>query len=208
MKPCKDSPEFKRAITVQKMRDCDAYTIANLIPSKELMFRAAMGIYRAAKWHGKVAIVCGSGNNAGDGYALACILKDSGISPTLFRISDKFSNDGKYYYDMAISKGVSDGDAINLNGFDIVVDCLLGTGFTGEPRGEYANAIKAINQSGAFVISADINSGLNGDTGKCVLAVKSDLTVSIGYYKVGMFIGDAPSLIKDLVNIDIGIVLI
>lgn len=208
MKPNKDSAEFKTAISVQKMRDSDAYTIANLVPSKELMYRAAMGIYRSAKWHGNIAIVCGSGNNAGDGYALACILADNGIASTVFRISEKFSEDGRYYYDSAMQKGVRDAASLCLDGFDIVVDCLLGTGFSGEPRGNYAAAINAINNSCAYVISADINSGLNGDTGEYVLAVKSDLTVSIGYYKTGMFSGNAPSLIGDLVNVDIGIVLI
>ena len=190
------------------MRESDAYTIANLVPSKELMYRAAMGIFNAAKWHGNIAIVCGSGNNAGDGYALSCILADNGIKSTLIRVSDKFSEDGKYYYDMAMSKGVCDSADLDLSEFDIVVDCLLGTGFSGEPRGNYASAINAINQSGAYVVSADINSGMNGDTGESVLAVKSDLTVSIGYYKTGMFLGNAPTLIGHLVNVDIGIVLI
>lgn len=201
-------PDIKDAISVKRMRESDAFTIANLVPSKELMYRAAMGIFNAAKWHGKIAIVCGSGNNAGDGYALACILIDSGVIPTLIRVSDKFSDDGKYYYDMATSKGVKESDSLDLSGYDFVVDCLLGTGFCGEPRGKYAEAINAINTSRAYVISADINSGLNGDTGESILAVKSDLTVSIGYYKTGMFLGNAPSLIEKLVNVDIGIVLI
>ena len=208
MKPTKNSPKFNSAISVARMRESDAYTIANLVPSKELMYRAAMGIFNAAKWHGNIAIVCGSGNNAGDGYALSCILADNGIKSTLIRVSDKFSEDGKYYYDMAMSKGVCDSADLDLSEFDIVVDCLLGTGFSGEPRGNYASAINAINQSGAYVVSADINSGMNGDTGESVLAVKSDLTVSIGYYKTGMFLGNAPTLIGHLVNVDIGIVLI
>ena len=58
------------------------------------------------------------------------------------------------------------------------------------------------------MISADINSGLNGDTGIADLAVKSDLTVSIGFYKTGLFRGDAPLYIKDLINVDIGITLV
>ena len=109
---------------------------------------------------------------------------------------------------MAVAKGVKESDSITLSGYDIVVDCLLGTGFSGEPSGKYADAIKGINASGAYVVSADINSGLNGDTGEATLAVKSDLTVSIGFLKTGMFLGNAPSLIKELVNVDIGIVLI
>lgn len=208
MKSIKDSIEFKSAISVQKMRESDAYTIANLVPSKELMYRAAMGIYNAVKWQGNIAIVCGSGNNAGDGYALSCILADNGIKSTVVRVSEKFSDDGRYYYDIAMEKGVTDCVDADLSKCDIIVDCLLGTGFSGEPRGAYADAIRAINESNAYIISADINSGMNGDTGESVLAVKSDLTVSIGYYKTGMFLGDAPSLIGDLVNVDIGIVLI
>lgn len=71
-----------------------------------------------------------------------------------------------------------------------------------------ADAIRAINESQAYVISVDINSGLNGDTGEAVLAVKSDLTVSIGYYKQGLFRGDADKYIDKLTNVDIGIVLL
>ncbi len=208
MKLCENSKEYSNAISVERMRLSDEYTIANSVPSKELMYRAAMGIYRAADWHGDIAIVCGSGNNAGDGYALAAILADNGIKSTLVRVSDKFSEDGKYYYDLAVKKGVSDIAFTSLCGYDIIVDCLLGTGFSGEPRGVYAEAIKAINQSNAYVISADINSGLNGDTGEAVLAVKSNLTVSVGYYKKGMFKADAKELIGDAVNVDIGIILI
>ena len=212
MKPTTDSTEYSSAISVAKMRESDAYTIAHLVESKTLMYRAAMGIYNAADWRGKrIGIVTGSGNNAGDGYALACILMDNGIASTLVRVSEKFSEDGMYYYSTAIDKGVSDSlfsPEADLSAYDILVDCILGTGFSGEPHGTTADAIRAINASGAYVICADINSGLNGDTGEAVLAVKSDLTVSIGYYKTGMFLGSAPALIGDLVNADIGIVLV
>ncbi len=86
------------------------------------------------------------------------------------------------------------------------MDCILGTGFAGVPRGAAAEAIRAVNASGAWVVSADINSGMNGDTGEAVLAVRSDLTVSIGFYKAGLFLGRAPELIGELVNVEIGIV--
>ena len=61
-------------ISVKNMRLSDAYTIANLVPSLELMYRAAYGVFKAVDWHGRIAIVVGSGNNGGDGFALACIL--------------------------------------------------------------------------------------------------------------------------------------
>ena len=90
---------MNRTVSVQVMRDSDAWTIANKIPSKELMRRAGEGIFHAAKWKGPVAIVCGSGNNAGDGYVVADLLKKEGIDVTIVLTGDKFSEDGRYYYE-------------------------------------------------------------------------------------------------------------
>ena len=212
MKPSQSCPEYSEAISVRKMRESDAYTIANITDSITLMYRAAMGIYNSVCWESKkIAIVCGSGNNGGDGYALGCILADRGIYPHIYCVSDKFSCDGRYYFELAVSKGTevfSFDEKADFSSYDIVVDCLLGTGFEGSPRGNVHDAIVEINFSGAFVVSADINSGINGDTGEAVCAVRSDPTVSIGYFKKGMFLNDAPSLIGDLVNVDIGIKLI
>ena len=114
-------------ISVENMRQSDAQTIANHTPSKELMRRAAQGIFDAVQFTGRIAIVCGSGNNGGDGYALACILLDHGMTPVIFRVSDKFSDDGLYYYRTARSFGAEEGNIFApspLAGFDIVVDCL------------------------------------------------------------------------------------
>ena len=198
-------------ITVQNMRESDSATIAGGVPSAELMYRAALGIFNAVRFTGKVAIVCGSGNNGGDGYALACILLENGITPTIFRLNEKFSKDGLYYYQKAVSMGAEEGNLrvpSPFTGYDIVVDCLLGTGFKGEVKGEMREAVELINACPAYIISADINSGINGDTGEAAIAVNSDLTVSIGFYKTGMFLGDAPYYIGGLRNADIGITLL
>ncbi|MBQ5641840.1 MAG: NAD(P)H-hydrate epimerase [Ruminococcus sp.] len=198
-------------VTVQNMRDSDAQTIASGVTSAELMYRAALGLFQAVRFVGKIAIVCGSGNNGGDGYALACVLLENGITPTIFRVNEKFSKDGLFYYQTAMSKGAEKGDLrvpAPFTGYDIVVDCLLGTGFSGEVRGEMRTAIELINACSAYIISADINSGVNGDTGEAAIAVNSDLTVSIGSFKVGMFLGDAPYYIGSMRNADIGIQLV
>ena len=200
-------------ISVDRMRRSDAYTIANFVPGKELMYRAAFGVYQACDgWRGRrIGILVGGGNNGGDGYALAGILKKEGIDPVLLRVSDKMSEDGQYYADIAAELGVPAEEfrpGTDLAGYDILVDCILGTGFRGEVRGRARDAIEAINRSGAFVISVDINSGMNGDTGEAELAIRSDLTVSIGFYKQGLFAGDAPKYIKKMTNVDIGIVLL
>lgn len=198
-------------VSVENMRISDSHTIAEHCTSAELMYRAAQGIYNAVKFVGKVAIVCGKGNNGGDGYALACILCRNGITPTIVRVCEGFSKDGLYYYQTALSLGANEETLENIGnftGYDIVVDCLLGTGFSGKVTGSVLSAIEQINTSNAYVISADINSGINGDTGVAEFAVNSDITVSIGYFKTGLFLNDAPYYIGSMRNADIGIHLV
>ena len=196
-------------ISVQNMRDSDAYTIANFVPGLELMHRAAMGVFLAHDWQGRAAIVCGTGNNGGDGFALACILWERGYQCALFTVSTRLSADSAHYAEKARSLGIpiapfSPGC---LAGFDTVVDCLLGTGFSGELRENYRTAIEAINECGAFVLSVDINSGMNGDTGAGVCIVRSDLTVTIGFLKHGLVTKNAGKHMKRLARTDIGILL-
>ena len=197
-------------ISVENMRRSDAYTIANFVPGLELMRRAAMGVFKAYHWPGATAIVVGFGNNGGDGFALAWILKERGFDCTVFTVSQKMSPDSAWYAEKAREVGVPirpfEKDC--LTGYSTVVDCLLGTGFSGTVRGSCRDAIEAINASGSYVISVDINSGMNGDTGEAELAVRSDLTVTIGFVKHGLVEENAGKYMKRLVCADIGIVLI
>ena len=198
------------------MRAADQYTIARGTPSKELMRRAAQGVFDVYPgWAGnRTLIACGPGNNGGDGYALAAIMKDHDLDVTVLRVSEKFSEDGAFYHQQCVEKDVPvltwGSDEVDFQSYQILVDCLLGTGFQGEPRGPVAAVIGEINTAreltGAYVIAVDINSGMNGDTGEGENAVVSDLTVSIGFYKNGFFQGKAPKLIGGLVNVDIGLV--
>ena len=200
-------------VTVEQMRRSDAYTIEHLVPGRELMYRAAMGVYNSYNgWQSRrIAILAGGGNNGGDGYALAGILKKEGIDSLLIRISDKMSDDGKYYCEAASELGVKTvpfSEESDLRSFDILVDCILGTGFSGEVRGAARDAIEAVNKSDAYVISVDIPSGMNGDTGEAHLAVRADLTVSIGFIKQGLVTEEGSKYVGSLVNTDIGIVLV
>ena len=203
-----DAVHLVRAVSVDTMRKSDAWTIANKIPSKELMRRAGEGIFNAACWNAPVAIVCGKGNNAGDGYVVADLLNDAGIDCTIILLADKFSEDGRYYYDICREHGIKTvmfDEGMSFASYGKILDCILGTGFSGDVRGAAKAAIEAINASGAYVISADINSGLNGDTGMGETFVRSDLTVSIGDFKLGHFKGLADEAMKKKVNVDIGI---
>lgn len=191
------------------MRISDQKTIEQAVPSLVLMNRAAMGVYLATHWHGKIVIAVGSGNNGGDGFALACILKENGIDSRIVTLSDSLSPDSAYYAKKAEHLGISRSGFVSgtFADCDMIADCLLGTGFHGNVREPYATAIREINASRASVISVDINSGMNGDTGEAETAVYSDLTVTIGYVKKGFLSANAPLYLKRLVCADIGILL-
>ena len=195
-------------LSVDNMRKSDAYTIANYTPSKELMFRAGQGVYESVLWKPPVAIVCGSGNNAGDGYVIAKLLFDAGVKCHIFLLSEKFSDDGKYYFDACKDAGISVDiweEGTKLSEYQTIVDCIFGTGFKGTVRGAAREVIETINASNAYVVSVDINSGLNGDNGMAELCVHSDITVSVGGFKSGHFLNMAKDVMKNKINCDIGI---
>lgn len=209
----------KRVLSVREMRDADAYTIKNFVDSKELMYRAGEAIFYVGDWNigDRVLIVAGSGNNAGDGYVVADLLNIEGIEVEILLIKDKFSEDGKYYFNRCLQKDIkytvldenTDYDTLRgkFDSYDYVLDCIYGTGFRGEVREPVYSLIKALNDSKAFVVSADINSGMNGDTGESNICVNSDLTVSIGFLKKGLVSEEGKKHIGKLVNMDIGIVI-
>ncbi|MCR4557921.1 MAG: NAD(P)H-hydrate epimerase [Saccharofermentans sp.] len=196
-------------VSTEVMRASDRWTIENLVPSKELMERAGRAIFAQVDWKGPVGIICGKGNNAGDGFVVASLLKDHGIECEIVLLyEDAFSEDGKHFFDICVAKGVPVVSKGNYEGYRTILDCIFGTGFKGEVKEPAKSAIGSINSSNAYVVSADINSGLNGDTGLGDLYVKSDLTVSIGTFKYGHFLGNAGDAMKDKVNCDIGIKII
>ena len=165
-------------VSTEVMRESDRWTIEHLVPSKELMARAGKAIFDQVSWQAPVGIICGKGNNAGDGFVVASLLKNSGIECEIVLLFEEaFSDDGKYYYDICCKKGIPTVKDADYSKFKTIVDCIFGTGFKGEVKEPCKSAIQKINASGAYVVSADINSGLNGDTGLGDLYVISDLTV-------------------------------
>ena len=196
-------------LSVDNMRKSDAHTISAGTPGRELMMRAARGVFENVDWKAPVAVVCGSGNNAGDGYALALCLDEAGIDCTVICVYDRCSEDGKYYFEKCREIGIPivmwEDLSASLAGYATIVDCLLGTGFKGAVRDDLKGVISAINESRAYIVSVDINSGLNGDTGLATTCVRSDLTVSVGGFKPGHFLNMAKDVMADKINCDIGI---
>ncbi len=169
------------------------------IPGIDLMRKAGLAVFeliQANYSNYDLIVFCGAGNNAGDGYVIAKLALKSKIKVEVYYLSnpDQLKNDVLLaYQDFCNVGGVCKKFTFNINLNDcIVVDSLLGTGLDREVKGQYADAIKLINQSQCPVIAVDIPSGLNADTGRIMgCAVKADYTVSFIALKQGLFTGDA-----------------
>ena len=147
-----------------------------------------------------VQVLCGSGNNAGDGYVLAALAhaesESLGRRVEVLRIGrlPKPGETAWDAYEMALEAGVAIVDCEGAQSLelsaDLLVDALLGTGVTGEPRPAFAAAIQAINACASPVLSLDLPSGMNPDTGSSTGAlVEADVTVSFIGAKRGMATG-------------------
>lgn len=194
-------------LTAAQMRRADAYTINELgVSSETLMYRAGKAVAeetaKVARELGvkTVTVVCGTGNNGGDGFVCARELLSRGLDVEVYALSGELSADCKREKDRYNGRYSQ-----HICGA-IVVDCIFGTGLNRKVSGEAADVINIINASGAFVISADIPSGLNGDDGLAEgAAVKADITVAIGELKFGCFLNDGLDFCGKTVKADIGI---
>ena len=168
---------MERILSVAEMRAADKYTIEKLgIPERTLMARAGEAVAEEIKRRfkgGRILFVCGKGNNGGDGMIAAKLLRNvHGFSVFLLKLAAEGAEKLDYEY-------------------DVIVDCIFGTGLTREVEGEMREVIEKINAKDCFKISVDIPSGLSGDSGRvCGAAVKADLTISIQEYKTGHFLND------------------
>ncbi len=144
-----------------------------------------------------IALMCGGGNNAGDGYVVARLARQAGLTVELHHLVDpcELTGEARHACDEAIAAGVSminyDGQA--LDGWDLIVDALLGTGLNATVEGVWREAIEAINYAATPVIAVDIPSGLNADNGRVMgAAVRANATVCFIGLKRGMFTDDGP----------------
>ena len=157
---------------------------------------------------GTITVVCGGGNNGGDGYVVAALARQANIPVQVFYLADPSSlkGDAKRAYDYAVSEQVpiTPWTAEVEIASGIVVDAMLGTGLAGEVRGDYCQAIKNINDSGQPVLSVDIPSGLHADTGAVLgVAIQATVTCSFIGLKVGLVTAEGPQLVGELVFDDL-----
>lgn len=169
------------------------------IPGYELMKRAAKAVYQVLDSNfsrdSKVLVLCGAGNNAGDGYVVAKLASDNGFDVHVISLSDPetLKNEALLAYQDWLTVGeLSEPDLGYLEQADIIVDALLGTGLRRDVSERWAEWITAVNQSSSPVIAVDIPSGLIADTGSIAgVAIKADITVCFIALKQGMFTAEA-----------------
>lgn len=194
-----------------QVRDLDAKLIANGTPGLELMQRAAHAMWRALRRHWpqarELTVMAGQGNNAGDGYLVAVLARQAGWHVTVLAVGDPsqlFGDAGQAHADAVIAGVVIERWTAEQSLSGIVLDALLGTGLSGDVREPYLGAINAINASGLPVASVDIPSGLSADTGaRLGVAVRAQLTVTFIGLKIGLFTGDGPDEVGELVFDDL-----
>jgi NAD(P)H-hydrate epimerase len=211
-------------VTADQMRTLDRRTIMEAsVPSLVLMERAGTGVVahlegRYGPLAGKsIAIVCGKGNNGGDGFVVGRLLrrKKARVQVLLLASPADLSRDAKTMHQRfqrlagqsAVRRPVNpDEIRQRLATSDIVVDAIVGTGLTTPITGLYFDAIQAINAATRPTIAVDLPSGLHADTGQALgVAVQADLTVTFGLPKVGLYIGAGIDCCGDVQLVDIGI---
>lgn len=198
----------------QQVRELDRITIEEKgIPGIKLMRSAAQAcvdvLLGQAPSPGKVSVLCGSGNNAGDGFIIAGLLANRGIEVTVGLVGKVPSaeTDAGKAYGYCREAGVEILTAeLSLQDSAFVVDALLGTGLIGPVRPEYQQVISAVNLHDCTVLAVDLPSGLCADTGNILGAcVKADMTVTFIGRKLGLFTNDGPEVVGELNFADLSV---
>jgi len=197
------------------MRAADSWAIQQMgVPSLDLMEAAGGAVAEAAREAAvdrPVRVVCGKGNNGGDGLVAARHLAETGyeVEAVLLWPAGELSPDAAANlerFDGAVRELGAGQIRGPLEGSGVVVDAIFGTGFSGAPREPADAAIEAINECGAPVVAADIPSGVDASTGEAEgVAVKADVTVSFHAAKLGHWIAPGKAHTGELRVAEIGI---
>lgn len=209
--------------STSQIRNLDSFAIKRLqIPGLILMENAAIGIFQSIVERVDiikcVGIVCGKGNNGGDGFAVARHFSNAGFDVKVISLGKEkgLTDDCKINFNIlkhlsshrkniSVKSYRSIKDINWLKNCNVIVDAILGSGFTGELKEPYCSIIESLNKISAFKCAIDVPTGLNADTGFGDLVFNSDLTVTLGEFKKGLFIGSGYEYCGEVVLKEIGI---
>jgi hydroxyethylthiazole kinase-like uncharacterized protein yjeF len=207
----------KRLVTPSQMRTMERVAADTGLSEAVLMETAGRLLAESAVRHaspgGRFTVLCGPGNNGGDGLVAARVL--AGLGRTVqVELLDAGALKGEAKRNLAALAGAGLEpcllpDVLPVQGGDVVIDAVFGTGLTRPPEGMYADAIRRMNASrsaGAKVVSADLPSGLDAETGRAFEpCVRADVTVAFGFPKAGQGLEPGASLCGTLEVADIGL---
>lgn len=204
-------------ISSVEMKRCDDCIINEIgVPAMVLMERAALSVVEELSDGTfdlrRVLIVCGSGNNGGDGFAVARLLYLENIKVDILFVGNKDTMTPETKQQMTIVEnyGIDICDQVDLSGYTTIVDAIFGVGLSRKVEGVYAKTIIEINNSAADVLALDIPSGISADTGRVMgAAIKAKKTVTFAYNKVGVVLYPGAEYagmvkVKDIGITDIG----
>lgn len=187
-----------RLYTSRQVRELDRHAIDDLgIAGFDLMQRAAGAAWRVlrARWPrvARLAVLCGGGNNGGDGYLLACLAREAGLPTVVLAMAEPVTTEARRAHDAWRDAG---GEIIpaehGLPAADIYVDAIFGTGLARPVDGMVAETIRHMDATGRPVLALDVPSGINADTGAVLgTAVRAEITVSFIARKRGLSTGAA-----------------
>ena len=207
---------MKQIVTCKEMKILDGNTIEKTgVPSCVLMERAALKVTeeiearlndRKHKEH--ILCVCGSGNNGGDGVAIARILKLHGYQTSLYLVGnpDHRTEEMQRQLNIAANYQVPVVNNLETEEYTTIVDAIFGVGLSRPVEGKYKDVIAALNQIDAWKVAVDIPSGVNGDTGaELGIAFRADLTVTFAFRKAGLCLYPGRKFSGKVVVADVGI---
>ncbi|MEY8410017.1 NAD(P)H-hydrate dehydratase [Lachnospiraceae bacterium 62-26] len=200
-------------VNSSQMKKADSYTIQKKgILSLELMERAARACVDVMTAEGfdlsKPCVVCGSGNNGGDGFAVARLLMESGVTPFVCFAGDEDRRSEETIVQM--QKYLEIGGRIcneyRDDEYSIIIDAVFGVGLRREITGGYADVIERMNRTKAVKFAVDMPSGISADTGSVLgTAFRADVTVTFQAKKLGLVLYPGKEYAGKVVTVDIGI---
>ncbi len=200
-------------VNAREMKQYDADTIEKIgIPSLVLMERASLAVMEemieSSLPLSSVLVVCGSGNNGGDGFAVARLLGERGIAAEVLFVGREASMSPECRIQRQICEncGIKISSNFPDGEYTTIVDAIFGTGLSRQVEGRYAELIRRINAEPARKVAVDIPSGISADTGEVLgAAVRADLTVTFAFRKVGQVLYPGAGYCGRLVRRSIGI---
>lgn len=204
---------MKYLVNAGEMKACDRTTIEEYgVPSLVLMERAALAVAECLMDGSfcldRVLVVCGSGNNGGDGFAAARILWERNVeTAVLFAGKEEaLSKDARIQKNICEKYGINIGTNLALDEYTCIVDAVFGVGLSREIKGHYREVIEKMNEASAEVLAVDIPSGISADSGQVMgAAVRAKKTVTFAFAKLGQVLYPGAEYCGELEVCDIGI---